>query len=298
MRHHKYRFILSLLALPVTLYCVLVLSPYAQAFMIALTDWQGLSPDYAFIGLDNFATLLDDPVFWIALKHNLFLLISIPVIVILLALFFAAMVSFGGDGIRGVRGARLYRAVYFFPNILSVAVIAVLWRTIYEPRNGLLNGFLGLFGAEGAVWLGDRSTALASIAAVEVWTSVGFYIVLFTAAMSAIPRELFEAAMIDGSGRLHTFRRITVPLMWDAIQVAVVYVMLSSLNFFGLVNILSQGPGGPDNSSQVISLYIYDSAFKFSQMGYASAIGVVLFALTLILTFLVFRVTRRTRVEF
>jgi N-acetylglucosamine transport system permease protein len=298
MHHHKHRFILSLLVLPVALYCVLVLSPYAQAFMIALTDWQGLSPDYTFIGLDNFTALLDDPVFWIALKHNLFLLLCIPIIVISLALFFAAMVNFGGDGVRGVRGAQFYRVVYFFPNILSVAVIAVLWRTVYEPRNGLLNGFLALFGAEGEIWLGEKSTALPSIAAVEVWTSVGFYIVLFTAAMSAIPRELYEAAMIDGSGRLHTFRRITVPLIWDAIQVAVVYVMLGALNFFGLVNILSQGPGGPDNASQVISLYIYDSAFEYSQMGYASAIGVVLFALTLVLTFLVFRITRRTRVEY
>lgn len=292
MRHHKYRFIVSLLALPIALYSVFVLSPYAQAFMLALTDWQGLSPDYRFIGLDNFAALGQDPVFWTALRHNLFLLMAIPVIVISLALFFATMLH------TGARGAGFYRVVYFFPNILSVAVLAVLWRTIYEPRNGLLNGLLAAVGLPERVWLGDKDTALASIGAVEVWTSVGFYVVLFTAAMSAIPREYFEAAALDGAGRAQSFFRITLPLIWNAIQVALVYLGLSALNFFGLVQILSVGPGGPDNSTQVLSLHIWENAFRFGQHGYASAIGVTLFLITLTLTVITFRITRRGSFEY
>jgi N-acetylglucosamine transport system permease protein len=292
MRHHKYRFIISLLVLPIGLYGVFVLSPYAQAFMLALTDWQGLSTDYNFVGLDNFTALAEDPVFWLALKHNLFLLIAIPVIVISLGLFFATMLS------TGVRGAAFYRVVYFFPNILSVAVLAVLWRTIYEPRNGLLNGLLAAIGVPGRVWLGEKDTALASIGAVEVWTSVGFYVVLFTAAMGAIPREYYEAAMLDGAGRWQSFIKLTLPLIWNAIQVALVYLVLSALNFFGLVQILSVGPGGPDNSTQVTSLYIWENAFRFGQHGYASAIGVTLFLITLVLTIITFRVTRRGSFEY
>jgi N-acetylglucosamine transport system permease protein len=296
MHHGRYRFLISVLVVPLSLYGVFVISPDVQAFTIAMTDWQGLSATYNFVAFDNFAELFRDPIFWTAVRHNLFLLLTIPLIVVVLGLFFAAMVNYGG----GVRGSRVYKVVYFFPSVLSIAVVAVLWQFIYEPRNGLLNGFLGAVGLDGLrhVWLGDRDVALGAISAITVWGGVGFYVVLFTAAMNAIPKELYEAALLDGAGRWQSFRRLTLPLIWGTVQVALAYLVIGALDMFALVKILSIGPGGPDDSTQVISLYMYENAFTYSRFGYASAIGVTLFLLTLVMTLVVFRISRRDRVKY
>ncbi|MFC0626986.1 carbohydrate ABC transporter permease [Kribbella deserti] len=296
MHHGKYRFLGSLLLVPLALYAVFVISPYLQAFSISLTDWQGMSAAYRYIGFDNFGALFEDPVFWIALRHNAFLVLTIPVIVVTLALGFSALLNYRG----GVRGSGFYKVVYFFPGVLSIAVVSVLWQFVYEPRNGLLNGLLGSVGLEGLeqVWLGDKEVALGAITAVVVWGGVGFYVVLFTAAMSSIPREIYEAALLDGAGPWQAFWRLTLPLIWGTVQVALAYLMIGAMDMFALVKILSVGPGGPDNSTQVISLYMYESAFTYGQFGYASAIGVTLFFLTLVLTLLVFRLSRRERVEY
>lgn len=296
MHHGRYRFILTLLILPLGLYGVFVISPYLQAFSIALTNWQGMSPSYDYVGFDNFVTLFHDPVFWTAVRHNLFLLLSIPVIVITLALFFATMLNHGG----GIRGSRFYKVVYFFPSILSIAIVSVLWQFIYEPRSGLLNGALRAVGLDGLakIWLGDGNTALGAIEGVVVWGGVGFYVVLFTAAMSAIPKDLYEAALLDGANHWQSFWRLTLPLIWGSVQVAIAYLVIGALDMFALIKILSVGPGGPDNATQVIALYMYDNAFNFGKFGYASAIGVTLFFITLVLTLITFRLTRRERVEY
>jgi len=294
MHHGRYRFILTLLVLPLALYGIFVVSPYLQAFKIALTNWQGMSPSYDYVGLDNFGTLFHDPLFWTAVRHNAFLLISIPVVVVTLALFFATMLNHGG----GVRGSRFYKVVYFFPSILSIAVVGVLWQFVYEPRNGLLNAVLRGVGVHGKIWLGDGNTALSSIMAVVVWGGVGFYVVLFTAAMAAIPRELYEAALLDGANHWQSFWRLTLPLIWGSVQVAIAYLLIGAMDMFALVKILSVGPGGPDNATQVISLVMYDNAFTYGKYGYASAIGVTLFFITLVLTLVTFRLTRRERVEY
>jgi N-acetylglucosamine transport system permease protein len=296
MHHGKYRFVLSLLLIPVGLYAIFVISPYAQAFKIALTDWQGMTAEYHYIGFGNFVKLFHDPVFWTALRHNLFLLVSIPLVIVSLSLFFSAMLNFGG----GVPGSRIYKVVYFFPSVLSIAVVGVLWQFVFEPRNGLLNGFLQAVGLGDLkqIWLGDGKTALGSIMAVVVWGGVGFYVVLFTAAMSAIPKELYEAALLDGAGAWQSFWRLTLPLIWGSVQVAIAYLVIGALDMFALVQVLSVGPGGPDDATQVISLYMYTNAFTYGNFGYAAAIGVALFAINLILTLLTFRLTRRERVEY
>ncbi len=305
MKYGKYQFILSFLAIPIALYGIFVLSPYVQAFYIALTDWQGYTSTQNFIGLDNFTALARDPIMLVALKHNLILLIAIPVIIITFALFFATMLSNGGSGrgragIRGVRGSGFYKVVYFFPSVLSVAIIAVLWDNVFEAKNGLLNGSLSLIGLDSLrqVWLGDKDLALGSVAAVSVWAGVGFYIVIFTAAMSSIPDELYEAALLDGANRFQTVWRLTIPLVWDTVQVAMIYLAISALDSFALINILTVGPGGPDNATQVVALYLYENAFTHNKFGYASAIGVTLFALTLVLTAITFRLSKRERIEY
>jgi N-acetylglucosamine transport system permease protein len=306
MRQGRYPFIISMLLVPFVLYVVFVLSPYAQAFYISLTDWSGYTAAKTFVGMSNYSKLVHDPVFWTSVKHNLIAVVAIPVVTIALALFFATMLNVGGRrgkaAIQGVRGSAFYKVIFFFPYILSIAVVGVLWSFVYDSTdNGLINGFLKSIGLGGPVdWLGDPSIAFWAILAVMVWVSVGFYVVLFTASMGSIPRELYEAVLLDGANRWSTFWRLTLPLMWDSLQVGIIYIGIQALDLFALVSTMSAagGSGGPDNSTQVISNYLYQTGFKFGQFGYASAMGVALCILTLLLAGLTFRVTRRERLEF
>lgn len=301
MRHGKRLFIVTFLVPPLALYAVFVLSPYAQAFQISATDWGGLSPEYEFVGLDNFGRLLHDPYVWNALRHNAVLLVVLPPVTIGLGLFLASMLSVGGRadraGVRGVRGSAVYRVVYFFPQVLSVAVVGVLWKEMYGPNSGLVNGALrGLgLGWLARPWLGDPDVAFWCVLAVMVWSNVGFYVVLFSAAMRSIPREIYEAALLDGAGRGTVLTRITVPLLWDTVQVAWVYLAIMALDGFALVQIITNG--GPGFSSDVIGLRLYATAFGDARFGYASAMGVAMFFLTLSVAVLALRATRRERVE-
>ncbi len=302
MRHGKHPFILTFLLPPLALYGVFVISPYLQAFQISLTDWRGLSPAYRFVGLENFGRLLHDRYVWNALKDNAILLAALPVTTIALGLFFASMLNVGGRrsgaGVRGVLGSGVYRIVYFFPQVLSVAIIGVLWREMYAPNSGLVNGMLRVVGLGSLArpWLGDPSLAFWCVLVVLIWSNVGFYVVLFSAGMQSIPRDIYEAALLDGASRLTTVLRISVPLLWDTIQVSWVYLAILALDGFAVVQIITNG--GPGFSSDVIGLRLYSTAFGDYQFGYASAIGVAMFFLTLSVAVLALRLTRRERVEF
>jgi N-acetylglucosamine transport system permease protein len=291
MRHGKYRFLAGAMALPLLLYAVFVLSPYVQAFYLAFTDWNGISSNVRFTGLDNFAKLFSDAGFLAALRNNGVMLVAVPLVTIGLALFFAAATQ------APTRLMRAYRVVYFFPQLLSVAIIAVLWQFVYTPNSGLLNGFLRAIGLTGRSWLAEPDFALTAVMVVMVWSAAGFYVVLFSAAMDSIPLELNEAARIDGAGRVAIFWKITVPLIWENIQVAFVYLGIAALDGFALVQIMTVGPGGPDNSTEVLGLGLWRNAFTYGKFGYACAMGVAMFFLTLTLAVLLLKATRRERVE-
>jgi len=303
MRHGSYRFVASFLAIPLVLYVVFVISPFVQAFYYSLTDWTGISPKFTFVGLENFRTLTHDSVFKAAIGHNLILLVGLPLLTILLALVFAYLLNVGGKantaGVHGVRGNGFYKLAFFLPQVLSVPVIAVIWATVMTSTdNGLLNSVTKKVGLGTSEYLADPKIALYCVMWVLIWGSVGFYLVLFNAAMSGIPRDVFEAAIIDGAGRLATFFKITLPLLWDTIQTAWVYLAILALDAYALVAVMTAGPGGPDNSTYVMGLAIADNGFQYGRAGYASAMGVVLFFLTLIIAAVMLRATRRERIEY
>jgi len=303
MRHGSYRFVASFLAIPLALYAIFVISPFAQAFYYSLTDWTGISPKFNFVGLDNFKTLAHDAVFRTALGHNVILLIGVPLLTIFLALVFAYLLNVGGRanaaGVQGVRGNGFYKLAFFLPQVLSVPVIAVIWSVVFTSTDtGLLNTVTKKLGLGTSEYLASPNLALYCVMWVLIWGSVGFYLVLFNAAMSGIPKDIFEAAIIDGATRLATFFRITLPLLWDTIQTSWVYLAILALDAYALVALMTAGPGGPDNSTQVMALQIADNGFQYGRAGYASAMGVVLFFLTLIIAAVMLRVTRRERIEY
>jgi N-acetylglucosamine transport system permease protein len=300
MRHGKYPFIIGFLVVPLALYLVFVVGAYLQMFLLSLTDWSGFGA-YNFIGLTNFAKLWHDNVFWIALRHNVYLLILLPLVTIAIALVFAFLLNVGGGttgGVtRGIWGSKFYRVIFFFPQLLALAIVAVIFGRVFgSDRSGMINGLLPKSWTP-HLFLADERWALACILVVLIWQAVGFYVVLFSAGMGNISQEIYEAAALDGATRITLFFRITIPLLWSTIQVAWVYLGIAAFDAFALVNIMSVNKGGPNNATQVLSMQIYLNAFQNSQAGYASALGVVLFFLTLTFAALTLRVTRRDAVE-
>jgi N-acetylglucosamine transport system permease protein len=301
MRHGRYPFIIGFLAVPVALYVVFVVGAYVQTFWLSLTDWSGLGPVPTNLNFDNFVKIWHDNLFWKSIRHNGFLLLLLPLITIAIALVFSFLLNVGGGfkgGVtRGVWGSKTYRVIFFFPQLLALAIVAVIFGRVYAPdRSGMINGLLP-DSVQPLLFLADSRWALTCILSVLVWQAVGFYVVLFSAGMGSVPHEIYEAAALDGASRITLFFRVTVPLLWSTIQVAWIYLGIAAFDAFALVNIMSVDRGGPDGATSVMSMLIYRKTFGEAQVGYASALGVVLFFLTLTFAALTLRVTRRDTVE-
>jgi N-acetylglucosamine transport system permease protein len=301
MRHGKYPFIIGFLIAPVTLYVVFVIAPYVQAFYISLTNWRGFAPP-KWAGFANYQRMWGDSAVWKAIEHHIVILVALPLVTIAIALVFSFLLNLGGKSkggnMAGVWGSKFYRVVFFFPQLLALPIIGVLFSTVYRPNSsGLIDGVLIKLGIDPVGWLIQPSLALWSVIAVLVWQSVGFYVVLFSAAMASIPKDIFEAAELDGASQGTLFWRVTLPLLWDTLQVAWVYLGIAAFDAFAIVDVLTVDHGGPDNATTVLAEQIYQNAFQFGRFGYASAIGVVLFFLTLTFAALTLRVTRRETIE-
>lgn len=295
MNHGKYRLIIPFLAPALILYAIFVLYPYASAIKNSFYLWRGVSSNKTYIGLDNYERLWNDGNFRIALTHNAQLLVVLPLVTISLAMLFATLFVQGG---KGVRGADFYRVVFFFPQVMSVVIVGVLWQYIYHPNSGILNAALRAVGLDSLAkpWLGDASYALWAVAAVIIWQSVGFYMVLFVAGMQSIPWDFYEAARLDGASRFAQFKDITLPLLWENIRVAIIYIAIAALDLFTIVAVMTEGK--PSRSSDVVARYMYEQAFTNSMFGYASAIGVVLLILTFCLAMILMILSRRDRLEY
>ena len=292
-KRERYLTISAFLFPAVALYVVFVLLPMAQAFHVALFRWRGLSMNREFVGLANFRKLLaEDPIFWQSLGHNLTFMAASLAIMLPLALFLAVMLS------RKSRTSQAYRAVYLFPNVISIVAVAVLWSFVYHPTFGILNSILKSVGLGELVrgWLGEPGTALPSIIITSFWYSLGFYIVLFLAGIQNIPRTYYEAAVIDGAGSWQSFRHITFPLIWEILKLAVVYMVIHTLNIFGLVWVMTEG--GPSNHTDTLLTYLYRLAFIESNFGYATAVGVVAFIMIFAFSLTFIRMMRREVVEY
>lgn len=305
LQHGKYLFIVVFLLFPVGIYGLFTVSPYLQAIWISLTDWTGLTGTQTFIGVENYVKLFEDDQFMVALKNNAILLVVVPAVTVLLGLFFASMLNVGRrgkSGVQGVRGSGVYKIVYFFPQVLSVAIVGVLFKYVFAPTEagGILNGLLRGIGLDSLAkpWLGDPDFAFWCVIFVMVWAFVGFYVVLFSAAMQSIPKEIYEAALLDGANRFTTFRHVTLPLVWDTVQVGWVYMAIQSMDAFAFVHIMLGIDGGPSRAGDVLGVAMYRTAFNDYRFGQASAIGVVLLVVTLTVAVLFLRLARRERVEF
>lgn len=295
MKREERTLIFSFLAIPVSIYALFVLVPYGAAMVVSFTRWRALSANITFNGFNNFIKLYRDEQFWQALSHNGIALIVLPLATLTLALFFAFLFT------QGIRMARLFRVIFFFPQVLSAVVVAVLWGFIYHPTVGLLNAFFELIGIDALAnftWLGDPKTVFGAILVVVIWQSVGFYMVLFVSGMEGIPNDYYEAARLDGAVGWALFTNITVPLLWETIRTSLVFLAIGAMDLFAIVTVMTNGTGGPSQAADVVPVLLYRTAFTNGEFGYAAAIGVALLLIILGLSALSLRLTQRETVQY
>ena len=270
--------ILSLVAPGILTFVAAILAPICLSIYYSTTDFSGMGVAN-FIGFANFKELFHDNAFWMALRNSVFLAIGFIIIQHPLAIITAAIL----DRLQG-RAEGFFRCIYFIPNVISVAIIAYLWKFIYNPNFGLLNNILHFFGIEKDVnWLGS-GMAIWSVLIVLIWHGFGWGMLIYYTGIKNIDPALYEAAAIDGASSKMSFFRITLPLMKPVIQVNVTLAIISALKQMETVYLLTNG--GPGNETQFLANYLYKQAFSSFKYGYGNAISVVFIIICLAATVL------------
>ncbi|HLH73031.1 MAG TPA: sugar ABC transporter permease [Chloroflexota bacterium] len=261
-------------------FVVFTAGPMIASAVMAFMSWDMLTPP-RFTGLANFHTaLFGDPLVWHALKvTTTYALIAVPVNIVF-GLALAMMLN------SGIWGLRAYRTAYFLPSVLSGVAVALLWRWIFSNQFGLINLLLSYFGINGPNWLGDANWALPSLILMNIWAAGGG-MVIYLAGLQGIPTDFYEAAEVDGADWWARLRHITIPLVTPALFFQLVIGIIQALQVFTQPYVMTQG--GPYNATLFYVLYLYQNAFQFFQMGYASILAWILFFYILLLTLLVFR---------
>lgn len=257
------------------LIAVFLLNPLVQTFYYSLTDWRNFSLIRPFIGFKNFTRLLRDPVVFIALKNTLMLIILSILVEVGLGLILALLLN------ELKKGFKIFRTIYFLPVVISGSAIGLMFYLSYQYNYGLLNNIIVAFGYTKTVWLTEKTSALLTQIP-YLWQNVGFYVVILLTAMSKIPSDLFESASLDGVTGIKRAFYITIPLIWSDTVTAVALVITSATKVFDIVYTISGG--GPLDSSQLLSTYMYQSAFSSDNQGYGSAIAVAMIILGVLLT--------------
>lgn len=260
---------------------IFVILPIFAAIYLSFHNWNILNPSRPFVGLENYKRLWSDELFWMSLKTTLYYtVVSVPIgIVLSLALAMAMKAPLKGIGI--------FRTAYFLPVITSMIVVSLVWTWMFDPLSGLLNYYLKMLGLRPQAWLADPNMAMPSIIILSVWKSLGYNMVIFLAGLQAIPDMYYEAARIDGANAWQQFRRITLPLLRPTTFFILITTLISSFQVFDQVYVMTGG--GPANLTKVLVYYIFEVAFHYFEMGYASALSFVLFLFTLVLTALQFK---------
>jgi raffinose/stachyose/melibiose transport system permease protein len=274
-RRRPWPTVVAFLSPALVLFALLVLTPIAVAAYGSFFNWNGFGAPSTFVGLENFHRLLVDDVFVGDLRRALLLIVLSLAIQLPVSLALAMLLN------QPLRGRRVYRMLFFAPYVLSEVVTAVLFTMIFSPNQGLANHVteaIGL-GDLGATWLADPQTVMYSLFLVISWKYFGFHTILYLAGRQGIPSELHDAAAIDGAGPWQTFRRITFPLLGPTIRISVFVSVLGTIQLFDMVWVLTGG--GPIRSSETLAVTMFQEGFKRFHVGYASAISMAIFLISL-----------------
>jgi multiple sugar transport system permease protein len=251
--------------------------PIVASFLFSFTNWTGLTT-LEWIGLENFRQLLfEDKLFWAATRNTFFYSFGSVILGTLGALIVALLLN------QKLPGTTFLRAVYYMPSIATGVAVSILWIWLFNPQVGLINYLLSLVGIKGPLWLGSQEWALPALILKSLW-GIGANMIILLAGLQGIPTTLYEAVRIDGANRWHEFRHVTLPMLSPVLFFVVVISTISSFQI--LTDVLVMTRGGPGTATYVYVYYIYQAAFQYLKMGYASALAWILFAIILALTLL------------
>ena len=269
-------------------YVVFIFIPILETIRNSFYKWNGFSSAREFIQLGNYTKLFNDAQFLKALSNNFIFIIFYSLIPILIGLLLATLL-----GRKPIRGLTFFRTGLFLPQILSMVVVGVTWRWIFNPTFGLLNTGLRAIGLDALTraWLGDFQLALPSVGMVGTWVMYGFCMILFLAGMQRIPEDQFEAAELDGANGFRQFLHITLPSLRAELGVALITTVIAALRVFDLVYVTTRG--GPGDNTLVTGFLVYRSAFQQNRLGYASAIATIMMVLILVISLLILRFQSR-----
>ena len=278
------------LAPSLVIYSVVVVYPMIYSAWLSLFRWDGVAPTKIFVGLDNYGILLtQNDVFWIALRNNAIWLVAALLLPTSIGLGLAILLN------SRFRGSHIFRSVFYFPSVLSLAVVGLIWTWIYHPDLGLLNQALTASGLQSLTrnWLSDPNIALYPVIIAATWNAVGLPMLLFLAGLQTIPEELHEAAKVEGAGPVRRFLYVTFPLLRETTLIVLAITAINALKAYDIIYAMTNG--GPANSTQLLSTWMYFLTYNYNQVGLGTAIAMVLFLLTLIFAIPYIRfMTRKT----
>jgi raffinose/stachyose/melibiose transport system permease protein len=259
------------------IFAIVLVYPMAYSSWLSLFRWDGVSPDRLWVGLGNYVELFTrNRVFWIALKNNV--IWSLLSLVVPTGIGLALALALEGR----FRGSAFFRSVFYFPAILSMSIVGLIWSWMYHPSLGLVNQLLEVLGLSGLErnWLSDPKISLYSVFAAAAWHNAGLPMLLFLAGLQTISREVLDAARIDGAGRFQRFWYVTFPLLRETTMVVVAITAINSLKVYDIIYVMTYG--GPANRTQVLGSWMYFLTYNHNEVGLGTAIAVILFLLTLV----------------
>lgn len=269
------------------LYALFVLYPFSQSVYLSLTSWNGADPVKPFVGLANYARMLDDGLLWQALGNNLVWMVLGTAGSVAGGLVLALLLWSRPFGFTALR------TVFFMPQVLAPVVVGIIWTWILAPRYGLLNRLLGELGlgwlARG--WLGDPDVALLAVITAWLWAYVGFHFVILEAGLQGVDRDLLDAAKADGANGAQRFWHVTIPQLRPVLTLVIVLALIATFKVFDIVFVMTGG--GPANSTELIATYTYEKAFIEGDLGYGAALSMVLTVITLTTAVVVTRLRER-----
>ena len=295
MERARRRIIVPFLLPATFVYLLFFIFPVTQALWTSLFDWSGWSEAKKYVGLGNFRELINDSTFIIVTRNTVYLMVFGGIAIFLIAFLFTSVLS------SGIRGKRVFRAILFFPNVIAPVVLSVLWAFIYHPRMGLLNSALRSLGLGALIrsWTAPDNIFWALLVPV-IWTWAGFFVVMLLAAVERIPESFFDAAKIDGASRFQVFYRVSIPLIWDVLAIALVFWVINALKWFEFH--FAFGGWSPSREIWTTAIYVYIMGFgkrdPIFRLGYATAISVVLLIMVIISVLLVRRLMRHETIEY
>ncbi|WP_372237372.1 carbohydrate ABC transporter permease [Paenibacillus sp. FSL H7-0331] len=257
---------------------VLVMVPVIASLLLSFADWNFVAgiDQMKFVGLGNFKRLEADPIFWKSIMNNMLFILIVPLTMIL-ALLLAVVIN------KSVYGKDLFKIIYFMPYISSIVAIGIVWQVLFHPSHGPVNQMLIAMGVSNPPkWLADVNYALPSLMGIMTWAGIGFNLIIYMAGLQSIPKDLYEAAEMDGASPWVQLTRITIPMLSPTSFFLLVTGIIGSFKVFNIISVLTQG--GPARSTSVLVYYLYETAFINLNIGYASAMALVLFVFVLLIT--------------